>query len=133
MRLFELRRDGGKGEMLVWLQERPHYCDRGRWHAGLHIGGFPISDHDPWPRYYFDFEAAKSEVTAYLKAKGVSTEGTAWVPYVESAFSVALGIMNDPTNRSIECTCGVTFLSGAAQKDEAERVLCIGCGKAHGD
>jgi len=72
----ELRRSDGT--MIAWLQERPAYCDHGRWHQGIEV---PIwkSDMDPNPRYYFDLERGKAETIAYLVAKKVDVEGAAWV------------------------------------------------------
>lgn len=74
--VHELRRQDGA--MLAWLQARPSYCDRGRWHQGIEV---PIhrSEADPWPRYYFDLECAKSETMAYLIAKKVDVEGAKWI------------------------------------------------------
>ncbi len=66
------------GSMLAWIEPRPHYCDRGRFSANLHISGLWISDADPWPRYYFDLEAAKREVVAYLQGKKVNLDGATW-------------------------------------------------------
>jgi hypothetical protein len=76
--LHELRRKG-TGERVAHLFERPPYCDRGRWHANIDVGGFHKSDADPWPRYYFNLPFAKLEVLAYLEAKKVNTENTEWV------------------------------------------------------
>jgi hypothetical protein len=72
---WELRKNG---EMIAWLQERPQYCDRGRYHQGIEV---PIvrSDADPMPRYYFDLEAGKRETEAYLRAKKVNIDGAEWV------------------------------------------------------
>jgi hypothetical protein len=70
----ELRRNG---EMLAWIQRRPSYCDRGRYHAGLEVNVWR-SEADPWPRYYFDLARAKAEVEAYLVAKKIDVTGAAW-------------------------------------------------------
>lgn len=74
--VHELRRQDGT--MIAWLQERPHYCDRGRYHQGIEV---PIvrSDMDPAPRYYFDLERGKAETIAYLVAKKVDVAGAMWV------------------------------------------------------
>lgn len=66
------------GSMIVWLQARPAYCDRGRWHQGVEV---PLwkSDADQNPRYYFDLDAGKSETEAYLTAKKIDFAGAAWV------------------------------------------------------
>jgi len=75
--LYELRRSDKT--LIAWLQARPHYCDRGRWHQGIEA---PIwrSENDPSPRYYFDLEAAKSETLAYLAAKKIDIGDATWVP-----------------------------------------------------
>jgi hypothetical protein len=49
---------------------------------------------------------------------------------LEAATATALRIVSDPTNHSVTCSCGVVFLSGAAQKDATGRPLCIECGAA---
>lgn len=74
MMLHEFRRDG---LMLAWLQKRPTYCDRGRYHANINV---PVrrSDADPWPRYYFNLTYAKDEVESYLRAKNVDVSGAEW-------------------------------------------------------
>jgi hypothetical protein len=74
MKTYEL----WKGETLIaYIHERPHYCDRGRYHANVQV---PIwqSEADPWPRYYFGFDVAKSELLAYLGAKKVDVTSAEW-------------------------------------------------------
>ena len=44
------------------------------------------------------------------------------------AVDVALKIARDLANRAITCSCGVVYLSGAAEKDEWGHPLCIDCG-----
>lgn len=34
---------------------------------------------DLWPRYYFDFECAKSEVESWMKTRGEWTESSVWI------------------------------------------------------
>jgi hypothetical protein len=64
--------------LIAWLEERPSYCDRGRYRAGFEVV-FPVSDVD-WggERYYFVLEAAKVEVELYLRAKEIDITGTTW-------------------------------------------------------
>lgn len=57
----------------VWMQARPHYCDRGRWLAHVEPQNgvsfrvdFTVDSADNWPRYYFDLERAKAEIEAWL-------------------------------------------------------------------
>lgn len=54
----------------IWMQKRPHYCDRGAWLAHVDITGdhlkLDIDASDLWPRYYFDLERAKLECEAWL-------------------------------------------------------------------
>lgn len=76
--VHELRRKE-TGEMLAYMNARPPYCDRGRWHANIEVGGVWVSDADPWPRYYFFLEAGKLEVVAYLKEKKVDVTNTEWI------------------------------------------------------
>lgn len=64
--------------MIAFLQERPGYCDRGRYHLGIEA---PIwrSEMDPEPRYYFDLERGKAEAIAYLTAKKVDITDATWI------------------------------------------------------
>lgn len=73
--VHELRKDG---KMIAWMQERPSYCDRGRYHAIVEVPHFQ-SDCDPWPRYYFDLDRGKAEVEAYLDAKRIDHKGAEWI------------------------------------------------------
>jgi hypothetical protein len=50
---------------------------------------------------------------------------------VGEAVAKAIEIQRDPTNRSIHCSCGTVFLSGAAEKDSVGRAICFGCGTPH--
>lgn len=56
----------------IYLEQRPHYCDRGNWVAKLFVnaGAHPIKlfidEADGWPRYYFDYDRAKLEIQAWL-------------------------------------------------------------------
>jgi hypothetical protein len=63
-------------ECMIWLEPRPHYCDRGRYIAkvvsiwgGLALPG-AMDWADGWPRYYFDLERAKAEIIAWLECRG---------------------------------------------------------------
>lgn len=65
-------------EMVAWIQERPAYCDRGRWHAQVEVSHWK-SENDPWPRYYFVLEHAKREVELYMAAKKIARAKASWV------------------------------------------------------
>ena len=62
----------------IWMQARPHYCDRGNWLAHVEVNveyegaalrlGLDIQD--GWPRYYFDLDRAKAEIEAWLTKRG---------------------------------------------------------------
>lgn len=84
--LHELWRNG---RMLAWLERRPAYCDRGRFHANVDIPVF-ISEADTWPRYYFDLERGKLELLAYLTAKGIEVDGAEW-RFVPSPLRAEMG------------------------------------------
>jgi hypothetical protein len=66
----------------VELQRRPPHCDRGNfiarvalWEDRLDL----LDAADLWPRYYFDFEAAKAEVIAFLVRRRKFVPGkSAW-------------------------------------------------------
>lgn len=49
----------------IWIERRPHYCDRGHYIAK--IAAPDIDGADLWPRYYFDLERAKSECEDFVK------------------------------------------------------------------
>jgi hypothetical protein len=66
-----------KGKLIAYLQTRPLYCDKGRFHANIEVS-FHQSEADPWPRYYFDLERGKAEVEAYLVAKKIDIAGGKW-------------------------------------------------------
>ena len=50
---------------MVWIEPRPSYCDRGRYHAN-YTGSFHIDAADGFPRYYMDLEVAKREMKSWL-------------------------------------------------------------------
>ena len=57
----------------IYLEPRPTYCDRGNWIAK--IDALPIVNidgADGWPRYYFDFDRAQSEIVAWMEKRGES-------------------------------------------------------------
>lgn len=59
-------------DCFLWLTTRPSYCDRGNYLVNLHTErafSREIDCSDSWPRYYFDFDAAKSEIIAWLKTR----------------------------------------------------------------
>ena len=66
------KRDGyeelfGKG-VVITIERRPAYCDRGRWIAKAFSRGiFFMDDQDGWPRYYFDLERAKAEIDTWMR------------------------------------------------------------------
>lgn len=54
----------------ITLEERPGHCDRGNFIAKIFNGpSVHIDDQDCWPRYYFDFDVAQSEVLAWLEKR----------------------------------------------------------------
>jgi len=53
--------------MLAWIIERPPYCDRGHYQAGIEFSpGNPIDAADGMPCYYMKLDVAKSEIKAKL-------------------------------------------------------------------
>lgn len=57
----------------IWIESRPHYCDRGRWLAKLDArGDLDIDASDGWPRYYFDLTVAFDECEAWLTFRAAS-------------------------------------------------------------
>lgn len=60
-------------ECEIYLERRPHYCDRGNWIAKIEATGNLLRGMDRadgWPRYYFDLERAKQECEAWLVKRG---------------------------------------------------------------
>ena len=58
--------------IFVWIEQRPSYCDRGRWLVGATSKDdtrLCIDLADGFPRYYFGAEALCSELVAWLKAR----------------------------------------------------------------
>lgn len=52
-------------EQTVWIEPRPSYCNRGRYHA-QYSGTMHIDAGDGFPRYFMDLDVAKSEMKAWL-------------------------------------------------------------------
>lgn len=70
---FECECKGGR----IFLEKRPHYCDRGRWYAkpelrfDKDLPGTHVDGQDGWPRYYFDLERAKLEIEEWIRKRGL--------------------------------------------------------------
>lgn len=61
----------------IWIEPRPHYCDRGNYIAKIEPSGDLARDldhSDGWPRYYFDLGIAQREVEAWLFKRGQAIE-----------------------------------------------------------
>lgn len=58
------------GQFEITLEERPTYCNRGRWYAKL-FGYWSPEEHvdecHGWPRYYFNKQYAFEELEAWIK------------------------------------------------------------------
>lgn len=60
------------GGALLYLEQRPAYCDRGSWIVKIdNPGPMWIDDADMFPRYYFKLENALDEIEAFLLKRGV--------------------------------------------------------------
>lgn len=58
----------------LWIDRRPHYCDRGRWQVNvesLDVSLASIDQYDMFPRYYFLDESLAREVRAWLDVRMV--------------------------------------------------------------
>lgn len=65
------------GPVLVWIVERPGYCDRGRWiwHASSSDPRIcTIDGGDCFPRYFFNADCLAQELSAWLVARNLVTE-----------------------------------------------------------
>lgn len=54
----------------VWFQQRPYYCDRGRWHCvvnGVCVEG--PDDHEGFPRYYFSLQRGLEEMEEWIRIR----------------------------------------------------------------
>lgn len=62
----------------ITLEGRPHYCDRGNYLAKLHVEDprlVHVDDQDGWPRFYFDLDRSMAECEAWMRKRGLLTEG----------------------------------------------------------
>lgn len=67
---FPVEVNGQKGEWLIWMTERPFYCDRGRWSVGVDgIGCSGPDDQEGFTRYFFSIENAKWEMEEWVKMR----------------------------------------------------------------
>lgn len=63
--------------VVIYLEPRPAYCDRGRWKALVEPDDTPqgrqlalsLDYADMFPRYYFDLDRAKLELEAWVRAR----------------------------------------------------------------
>lgn len=59
-------------DVLIYLERRPPYCDRGEYSAKICVkaGGdylrAGLDAQDGWPRYYFDWDRMLLEIEAWL-------------------------------------------------------------------
>lgn len=59
-------------DLLVWIEPRPDYCDRGRYIAKTDA---PLDAQEGWPRYYFSLRRAKKEIQAWLDVRVEARHG----------------------------------------------------------
>lgn len=60
---------------LVSIENRPHYCDRGRFSVKVFPGcdiTFDVDEQDRFPRYYFSFDNLLSEMCYWFEARKVN-------------------------------------------------------------
>jgi hypothetical protein len=61
------------GNVHVWIQKRPAYCDRGHYVGNINgifdpVTGINSIDHqDGFPRYYMNLDRAKAELEEWLQ------------------------------------------------------------------
>lgn len=56
----------------ITIEQRPFYCDRGRFIATAFPVGRAVmefDDQDGWPRYYFDWDRMLLEIEEWLKIR----------------------------------------------------------------
>lgn len=59
------------GPLHLWISQRPHYCDRGRWlvHAeSRNPVALSLDAADGFPRYYYQSTALVTEVMSFIEA-----------------------------------------------------------------
>ena len=55
------------GEWHVWFEQRPYYCDRGRFHCNVDGYGTEGPDHqEGFPRYYFSLQRGMEEIEEWI-------------------------------------------------------------------
>jgi hypothetical protein len=65
-KMYEIRGD----QLIVYLEPRPTYCDRGHWKAladTLPGSKVELDAQDGWPRYYMDRDRAIAELTDWIE------------------------------------------------------------------
>jgi hypothetical protein len=99
---IEAARKGDEGRVLyiagascvVWISQRPFYCDRGHWLA--HIECFQplymeMDAVDLWPRYYMDLNRGKAEVEDWMRFRREWVEGVPGAQAMANAGSHWIG------------------------------------------
>ena len=55
------------GEWHIYFQQRPYYCDRGRFHCNVDgIGTGDPDDQEGFPRYYFSLQRGMEEMEEWI-------------------------------------------------------------------
>lgn len=104
-------------KMIAWLCERPKYCNRGHYHAGIEAPlPVRISENDWWPRYYFNLTYGMSEIESWLSGHGVNLDRAKWK--LKSAQEINGGPVID-MDRLVD---GESFSDGNGLKISSERV-----------
>lgn len=57
--------------VLMWIQLRPHYCDRGKyqWNAESTSHKITVDHADGFPRYYFLMDSLVNEINAWIEKR----------------------------------------------------------------
>lgn len=58
---------GRPGEWFIWFEQRPYYCDRGRYHCcveGICVEG--PDNAEGFPRYYFSLQRGMEEMEEWI-------------------------------------------------------------------
>lgn len=53
------------------LENRPSYCDRGKYSVKVDVHNLNIDGADMFPRYYFHWDCLVKEVKAWMEARGL--------------------------------------------------------------
>ena len=67
------------GPLHLWIGQRPHYCDRGRWLVHVETRdpiALSLDAADGFPRYYYKDKSLVTEVVSFIEAHDKELQAT---------------------------------------------------------